>query len=244
MLDKLLSMGMNAIGGLLGSSDKKKDRKLQADAMQHGISWRVADAKRAGVHPLYALGAPTFSPSPVSTGGYDLPSALGDMGQNIGRAAEAYTPKLDKAAQGLEALALERGHLENELLRSQIRQMNAPGTGPGVVAAPSSPVKSFPKGPLAPLAKTAPQQTITLGGLDLRVPPGNTMGQSIEDLYGESEAMNIPNMLHLLDYNMGPGGPLEPMGLRHGRLAAEWLRRQLPTFRGRTPRHGKYGERR
>ena len=56
-------------GGLLGSGldayysrEAREDDYAQQDrANQNRISWTVADAKRAGVHPLYALGAPSMS---------------------------------------------------------------------------------------------------------------------------------------------------------------------------------------
>lgn len=54
----------------------------QKEFAQMGIRWKVADAKAAGIHPLYALGANTvsFSPSYIE-GGTD--NALSRMGQNL-----------------------------------------------------------------------------------------------------------------------------------------------------------------
>ena len=65
MMDFLGSLA----GGLLGSGldsyfsrEAREDDYAQQDrANQNRISWTVADAKRAGVHPLYALGAPSMS---------------------------------------------------------------------------------------------------------------------------------------------------------------------------------------
>lgn len=56
---------------------------MQREFAQNGIQWRVADAKAAGIHPLYALGGGGASFSPVqSVGGLDLTG----MGQDLGRA--------------------------------------------------------------------------------------------------------------------------------------------------------------
>jgi hypothetical protein len=54
---------------------------LQREFAQHGISWKVADAARAGIHPLAALGVQTHSASPVHVGGQDY--GLTKAGQSI-----------------------------------------------------------------------------------------------------------------------------------------------------------------
>lgn len=56
----LLGSLLGVFGGLFGD---KKNRNFQREFAQNGISWKVADAKRAGIHPLYALGASTQMPS-------------------------------------------------------------------------------------------------------------------------------------------------------------------------------------
>lgn len=44
---------------------------LQREFAQHGVRWRVEDAKEAGLHPMYALtgGGAAFSPNPVVMSG-------------------------------------------------------------------------------------------------------------------------------------------------------------------------------
>lgn len=53
--------------------DKLFPQKTDYSHLQKGIQWRVEDAKKAGIHPLYALGANISSPT-VTTGstGSDL----------------------------------------------------------------------------------------------------------------------------------------------------------------------------
>lgn len=58
--------------------------KPYTDHLKKGIRWRVADAKKAGVHPLFALGASIGSPMP-STG-----SSAADGLATIGDAASRY----------------------------------------------------------------------------------------------------------------------------------------------------------
>lgn len=123
---------------------------LQKEFAQQGIRWKVEDAKAAGVHPLYALGASTHSFSPVSVGGAGypgdpgvsqstpaidtgMPNALANAGQDIGRAVSAMKTPQERMS---DALALENMSLQNDLLRSQIAQNFSrsfgAGTGPGM----------------------------------------------------------------------------------------------------------------
>jgi len=97
----------NAVGSLadsfFDSQSAKQNIKLQKQFAQEGIQWKVADAKKAGIHPLYALGAQTHSFAPVQTGGGNF----SQMGQSVGRAIDAYRDRgerLDgftKASQSL-----------------------------------------------------------------------------------------------------------------------------------------------
>ena len=74
------------VGGLFNKDEADKNRAFQLAAAKNSIQWRVQDAQKAGVHPLYALGAPTFSPSPVMSG---LGDSIANAGQDISRAVEA-----------------------------------------------------------------------------------------------------------------------------------------------------------
>jgi hypothetical protein len=77
---KDIGSGLLGLGGIAGDTyaDKRnrdmqykinaENIEMQKDFAQHGISWRVKDAKEAGLHPLAALGAQTTSFSPSSVG--------------------------------------------------------------------------------------------------------------------------------------------------------------------------------
>lgn len=130
MLGNLISAGASLLGGLLGKKQADKNIQLQKQFAQQGIQWKVADAKAAGIHPIYALGAPTHSFSPVSIGD-SLGSGIRAAGQDIGRAINSTSSpgqRRDAFTLAAQSLQLERGGLENELLRSQIartrQQMN------------------------------------------------------------------------------------------------------------------------
>lgn len=168
----MLGAALGAVGSIassfLGSKQAKKNIKLQKDFAQKGIQWKVADAKAAGIHPIFALGANTHSFSPVSVGGPDL-SFLGDMGANIDRARMATSgPQVRGMGKVLEGLTLERASLENDLLRSQIRRANM--TGPAMPSAVLSPDTN------QPLRSTDPSAWITTNP---------NLGQTAENAYSD-----------------------------------------------------------
>lgn len=112
--------------------DLSRDQmQLQKEMAQNGITWRVADAKQAGIHPLFALGAQLPNYSPVSTfpvEGSDRFSNIGrDMGQDLTRAIDATRNGSQRVDARLDALKIERAELENKLLSSQIAKLNQVG---------------------------------------------------------------------------------------------------------------------
>lgn len=81
----MISAGASLLGGLMGKKNADKANDMQREFAQQGIRWKVEDAKAAGIHPLYALGASTSMPSPISAGDYGISAA----GQDISRAVMA-----------------------------------------------------------------------------------------------------------------------------------------------------------
>lgn len=103
----------------------------QKEFAQHAISYRVQDAQRAGIHPLYAMGAsvPSFSPSSMVGATDRSGDYLRGMGQSIDRAIAAHQSgkEREQSAQEkmMDALALERAGLQNDVLRAQLASINA-----------------------------------------------------------------------------------------------------------------------
>jgi len=154
MLGNIISAGASLLGGLMGkqSADSARDAQmqmnerniaLQKEFAQQGIQWKVADAKAAGIHPIYALGGSTASFTPVSSNfasDTSMPNAIASAGQDIGRAVNAtrtQSQRGDAFTRTTNALQLERMGLENEVLRTEIAsktgrlrtQMNPPFPG-------------------------------------------------------------------------------------------------------------------
>lgn len=139
MLGSILSAAANVIGGFASQNDNQdfqssmadRNAALQREFAQHGVRWRVADAQAAGIHPLFALGMQPIQASPSMVGGdSSLFEGLSRAGQDIGRAIDSTRTEDERVNSRMEALALERSELQNELLRSQIARMNQQATPP------------------------------------------------------------------------------------------------------------------
>lgn len=102
----LIGAGASILGGLLGSKSASKDRALQVEMAKNAIQWRVEDAKKAGIHPLSALGAATPGYAPVGDGG--LGNAVGQAGEQISRSLDP----LNKAQLDVLRSEAERNRAE------------------------------------------------------------------------------------------------------------------------------------
>lgn len=84
------------------SQSSAQEYERQKEFAQNGIRWKVADAKAAGIHPIFAIGANTPTYSPQAAVGTDY--GLSQIGQNIGRAIEAGQTRYERAqANALQA---------------------------------------------------------------------------------------------------------------------------------------------
>lgn len=111
---------------------------LQREFAQHGIRWKMEDAKAAGIHPVAALGAGGASFAPISVGDTapaDAPrsrigDALMDMGQNVSRAVKATQTADDRFRTQMQELELEGKKLENTLIGQRIAAIQRAQLGP------------------------------------------------------------------------------------------------------------------
>lgn len=90
--------------------------KQAKEFAQNQIQWRVADAKKAGLHPLAALGVSPISGPPSAVGGdtSGLGQGLSEMGQNLSRTIDAFQSRRerDREMAKQEALNMLRYNLE------------------------------------------------------------------------------------------------------------------------------------
>lgn len=122
----LISTGGSLVSGLFGGDKKQKidyegAQRAQDTAQRNDFAIKMDLASKYNIHPLAMLG--TSSPS-ISAPVYE--SKSNNMGQNVASAlakgaSDYYT---GRANREVEALALERARLENDLLRSQITSIN------------------------------------------------------------------------------------------------------------------------
>lgn len=130
----LLSAGTSIIGGLLDSGSARdvgsQNADLQREFAQNGITWKVEDAKRAGIHPLYALGAQTLGASPSYVSSNSMGSALAEAGQNLSRSIHAKSTSADRLAERLAMAQIEGQELENKYKAVQLSKLDSPGLPP------------------------------------------------------------------------------------------------------------------
>jgi len=139
IIGNVLDVGANIWG-------HEKEEDWQSKVLHNSIKWRVEDAKRAGIHPLYAIGAPSMS---VSTSAFNTGGAFSEMGQNLARSRMANADRAERMAAAHEAvtaadseaqrLQLDNMRLQNQMLASQIAHFNSAQVGPPFPSMGSTP---------------------------------------------------------------------------------------------------------
>lgn len=194
----LLSAGTNLISGLIGSENQEDERTRQNVQAQNnredqerqltqGIQRRVADARAAGIHPLYALGASVPTYSPVSLGsvsGSPMAAGLAAAGQDLGRAFNAGAPpdvRMDAWNKTLQDMTVTNMALKNELLSSQIKKINQPGSPPG------PPIPEYPNQlpPIGEADKQEDRPPLQMGGARWGTNPNTSNQEEFEKRYGD-----------------------------------------------------------
>lgn len=121
-INAITSNHANKVNQAFAEKQWQNNYQAQKEFAQNGVRWKVEDATRSGIHPLFALGASGSSFSPVNTQSYyenpysSLGSTLSNMGQNIDRAREAKSTSAERALQELR---------QNELYSLDVRQREA-----------------------------------------------------------------------------------------------------------------------
>lgn len=204
--------GLFGIGqSLMNQSSADNDRALAAQQYNHqkefaqnSIQWRVNDAKKAGIHPLYALGSQGISYAPSSFS--SMPdTSLSDAGNAVGGAVASLAgQKQAKELHELQKASLiedvRAKRLSNEMSSKQLMSM-------GQVGAPHSTLlQSNLAGQASPVTQSGATKTTSkamVGGIDLgSVIPNVTLTETAKgdlipypagDVAGESYSENNVN---------------------------------------------------
>lgn len=127
---------LGALGGVFGSAmDASHDRELakmnanfQREVYQNQLQWKAADARKAGLHPLAALGGGSYSASNIASGSNtSYADSLGKLGKGIGDAFTAYKTRdqLQKEAEEQKKKDDEKANADVNLVKSQTAYYNA-----------------------------------------------------------------------------------------------------------------------
>lgn len=198
----LVGAGSSLLGGLFGQEGAEDARAMQMQMHQQnialqrefaksGIQWRVEDAKKAGIHPLYALGSgvTAYNPSSIQVGNTAAPmaSAVSAMGQDISRAINATRTQdqRDEAfGKTVQEMQLQNYTLRNELLQSQIAKLRAG----------NNPPMPYNTDVQLPVDNPKKIDGLVLDNRRVHHDPGVSSAQEWEDRYGEG----------ISDWIMGP----------------------------------------
>jgi len=188
----LITAGSSILGGLLGQNEAKKQNAQQYDLARNSIKYRVQDAKNAGIHPLYALGAPTLSSSHVTS----------PMGQSVANAGKALSNiGQNKLSNKLLEAQIEGQNIGNKRAAWELNKMVSDST----VVRPTPNPKLIPNHVLTKGKQYAPKFSKTAFGGTLFHNPNRTMG--LEELHGDFEPQQMLNMfedyLETLKYGIG-----------------------------------------
>lgn len=207
----IIAAGASLAGGSMSNDANSKmsmrQARLQKEFAQHGIRWRVADAKAAGLHPLYALGAqlPTYQPSFAMD---SMGPALAQAGQDIGRAMAAQETQEERNARALAGKLLESQIRETDARAGLARaetlnvlrgagnpfpEVNMPeskligdsaSTSGGAELIPSKVTMSRPtdSGIVAGPANPAMREFVLPGGFKMMLPDASSLGEALESV--------------------------------------------------------------
>lgn len=218
LFDGAIGGAIGAVGSLIGGgisasqsgANAKRNYEAQKEFAQNGIRWRVEDAKRAGIHPLYALGASTASFSPVQGygGDYGVSDALANFGQGIDRAVQVKMTRQEREREDarqemqdvftLARFQADRRYqdaqvrlIDSEILRNRIASMVALKDAARTPPMPGSPTLLSGQGDALPSGtKVAPYWDKSIpqvgfahdpSGKKVAILPSDPMSQRTED---------------------------------------------------------------
>ena len=160
---------------------KHREIGMQYDFAKNQIQWRVDDAKKAGLHPLYALGASPMTPNAQVVGGQGS-GGLGFTEAFQTVANSSYDKQLQKQTLEMNQLKIDNQKMQNDLMWLQ---SVAPPQNSGQAPLSSSNISSI--------------QTPSPSGLTSATPQNAGLAKDLEPRYALNPVEARPNV-----YKMGP----------------------------------------
>lgn len=164
---------LNFVGGLMNMNNQNKlaqrQENLQREFAQNSIQWRVNDAKKAGIHPVAALGSQGISYNPSYVGGDNFGGSQASISTSTG----------DK----------EINELNKRLLTAQVRHAEAEATSAEMANLPKS---QNVGGVLFGASQTKGALT-NQTGVGHSASPTSMPGQASVNPYGVAEVNNAVN---------------------------------------------------
>jgi hypothetical protein len=158
-------------GSYLQSKSADKANAQQMDLAKNSIKYRTQDAINSGIHPLYALGAPTFSTSHVTS----------SMGQGVAQAAGSLGNAISNMGQAkARNLQLENAKLQNDLIKHTIAGKLQEQFQSARRFEQEQKLNEVGRNNLPPTANN-----LRIGGYKLTHNQGWSNAQDIEDRYGD-----------------------------------------------------------
>lgn len=171
-IPNVFNAGAQILGGVM--SDRSTVRQnaqnvaYQKEFAQKGVQWKVEDAKKAGLHPLYALGATTTSFSPVPVTG----SATGDA---IARGASNIAKSMSQS---------KMNKLQTDLVEAQIQESRSRSIAALAQAKATNAEADFVTKQAIESAHRRDTQ-LRAGGVPITKDPNWSDTQDMEDRYGD-----------------------------------------------------------
>lgn len=145
------------IGALLGSLatagaslfNQNKQENLQREFAQNALQWKAKDAEAAGISKIFAMGAPTVSYAPVSTGGaFDFTNLGNALDKRMGQGGPGSTTtgKINGLNAEMAAAQLDGVKTDNLIKKANLASTIAKATQPGAQGVVDRDVTTGPDG--------------------------------------------------------------------------------------------------
>jgi hypothetical protein len=181
----------------------REQMELQKEFAQKGVRWRTLDAKKAGIHPLAALGANTISYSPSMIGAQTddhMARAVADIGSKLGQNISNKMLRSVQSESAEIALQMARSQLrgselENDLLQKQIDSYsNQPRSNDAISPASKNPSDAVIVTPNVRLASESTEAAHMTAAVQPKYVP-HYSATGVQMFYGEETGDQISESL-------------------------------------------------